>query len=170
MNQLLLSAAAVATLAAGSAMAQTAYDPGRALSGPTIPQRQGINPDSVEARSPTFWTDPSRAGNLNNDDSRVTVVTTYTNPSARADAEFFTPAPFDEPAATPPASDVAFTDNEAVDIQPTFTDVAPLAAPPAPMMITEIIASSPVPDTAQNRARYGGPMSMSGRRTAARGN
>ena len=31
-------------------------------------------------------------------------------------------------------------------------------------------ASGPVPDTPQNRARYGGPMSRAGRHTSARGN
>lgn len=34
----------------------------------------------------------------------------------------------------------------------------------------EITTSAPVPDTAANRAMYGGPMSATGRMTAARGN
>jgi len=34
----------------------------------------------------------------------------------------------------------------------------------------ETVASAPVPDTQANRAKYGGPMSMTGKRTAARGN
>jgi hypothetical protein len=34
----------------------------------------------------------------------------------------------------------------------------------------EVIASAPVPDTPANRARYGGPMSNGGQRTAAVGN
>ncbi len=31
-------------------------------------------------------------------------------------------------------------------------------------------AAGPIPDTPQNRARYGGPMSRAGRHTSARGN
>ena len=37
-------------------------------------------------------------------------------------------------------------------------------------LLVEQVASAPVPDTAENRAKYGGPMSMSGKRTAAKGN
>jgi len=35
---------------------------------------------------------------------------------------------------------------------------------------TSTVTNGPVPDTAENRARYGGPMSHAGKRTAARGN
>jgi len=34
----------------------------------------------------------------------------------------------------------------------------------------DFVAASPIPDTAQNRALYGGPTSRAGRRTSARGN
>jgi hypothetical protein len=32
------------------------------------------------------------------------------------------------------------------------------------------VASAPVPDTPENRAKYGGPMSRAGKRTAPKGN
>ena len=32
------------------------------------------------------------------------------------------------------------------------------------------VTNGPVPDTAENRAKYGGPMSHAGKRTAAKGN
>jgi hypothetical protein len=35
---------------------------------------------------------------------------------------------------------------------------------------TEVIASAPVPDTPENRARYGQPLSRAGKMTAPRGN
>jgi hypothetical protein len=35
---------------------------------------------------------------------------------------------------------------------------------------TTLVTNGPVPDTAQNRAKYGGPMSHAGKRTAAAGN
>lgn len=56
-------------------------------------------------------------------------------------------------AATPPSADV------------TVTTVAQ-----TPTMTLEVVASTPVADTPANRAKYGGPMSNAGRRTAPRGN
>ncbi|HEY8617462.1 hypothetical protein [Phenylobacterium sp.] len=35
---------------------------------------------------------------------------------------------------------------------------------------TTLVTNGPVPDTAENRAKYGQPMSRAGKRTAARGN
>lgn len=34
----------------------------------------------------------------------------------------------------------------------------------------EMVASAPVPDTSENRAKYGGPMSNAGKNTSAKGN
>jgi len=33
-----------------------------------------------------------------------------------------------------------------------------------------LVTNGPVPDTAANRAKYGGPMSRTGKKTAAKGN
>jgi UrcA family protein len=41
---------------------------------------------------------------------------------------------------------------------------------PAPTYSTQTVTNGPVPDTAQNRARYGAPMSRAGQHTAAAGN
>jgi hypothetical protein len=159
-SKLFLVAASAAALTGAAALAQTPHQ----ISGPTIPQRQGIDPASVASRDPVFWTDPTLAGNLNNPDSRTTVVTTYVNPpvAARSDttppADY--PAPSPEPqaqAATPASADVAAV----VASEPSFTE---------PSFTTEVIASAPVPDTRANRARYGQPMSNAGKRTAPRGN
>jgi len=166
-NKLLVGAAAAATLLGGSAMAQQTD---RSISGPTIPQRQGIDPRSVEANSPSFWADPSRAANLNSDES-VTVTRTYTNPSpsrSSASAEYQAP--------TPNEADVTFTDEAPADegiVQNDFDAPAPTAVPAdaaAVTFSTEVVASAPVPDTPQNRARYGQPMSNAGKHTAPRGN
>lgn len=48
---------------------------------------------------------------------------------------------------------------------PVNTDVAAKVGIPV-----EIVASKPVPDTQENRALYGGPMSNAGNRTKAAGN
>ena len=43
----------------------------------------------------------------------------------------------------------------------------PVSAPSAAMSTT--VTNGPVPDNAENRAKYGGPMSHAGRHTAAAG-
>ncbi|CAN5212152.1 hypothetical protein BH11PSE2_BH11PSE2_07380 [soil metagenome] len=63
------------------------------------------------------------------------------------------PAPTLDPALTPPAKNVTVTVD---DSSPNFR--------------LETVASSPVPDTPQNRSMYGGPTSNGGRMTAPRGN
>jgi hypothetical protein len=40
----------------------------------------------------------------------------------------------------------------------------------SPSVTTEVIASAPVPDTPENRARFGQPLSRAGKMTAPRGN
>lgn len=61
-------------------------------------------------------------------------------------------APPPSAQATPPAAPAAGTYGQAA----SFTNMK--------------LASSPVPDTPENRRKYGGPMSRAGRRTAASGN
>jgi len=41
---------------------------------------------------------------------------------------------------------------------------------PSPVMTTRVVTNGPVPDTAENRSRYGAPMSRAGKRTAPAGN
>jgi hypothetical protein len=48
---------------------------------------------------------------------------------------------------------------------PAATDAAQAAS-----VTTMTVTNGPVPDTAENRAKYGQPMSRAGKRTAARGN
>ncbi len=51
-------------------------------------------------------------------------------------------------------------------------DTAPSATSAAmPVSVTTtVVANAPIPDTPENRAKYGAPMSNAGKRTAARGN
>jgi len=59
---------------------------------------------------------------------------------------------------------------------PPEPEPAAAAAPAAPAyaaqasVSTQTITNGPVPDTAENRRKYGGPMSRAGQRTGARGN
>ena len=64
---------------------------------------------------------------------------------------------------------------------PNVATPAEMAAPAAPAATTagadvsattgvQLIASPPVPDTPENRAKYGGPMSHAGRHTKPAGN
>ncbi|PZQ64053.1 MAG: hypothetical protein DI570_06815 [Phenylobacterium zucineum] len=57
---------------------------------------------------------------------------------------------------------------------PATTDAAVTAdasaTAPAATYTSTTVTNGPVPDTAENRAKYGEPMSRAGKRTAARGN
>jgi hypothetical protein len=57
---------------------------------------------------------------------------------------------------TEPAAPAATTAGADVSTAATFTNLT--------------VTNGPVPDTAENRAKYGPPMSRAGKRTAARGN
>ena len=71
-----------------------------------------------------------------------------------------------------PIADASATVNYPASIEADAAVVAPLAdaAAVTPMPTLEVVSSMPVPDTPQNRARYGGPMSRAGRLTAPAGN
>ena len=76
-----------------------------------------------------------------------------------------------EAEAAPPADTSATTSTETT----ASTDVTPPAASAtnyaqAASVTTTTVTNGPVPDTAENRAKYGQPMSNAGKRTAARGN
>lgn len=85
-------------------------------------------------------------------------------------------APLDAPMEAPAATDAAFpASTNAVDPSapavilgnsPTPPEQAYRLTPATPSVVT----NGPVPDTAENRARYGAPMSRAGKRTAPAGN
>jgi hypothetical protein len=50
------------------------------------------------------------------------------------------------------------------------TDAAAPASAQVASVTTSTVTNGPVPDTAENRAKYGQPMSRAGKRTAAKGN
>lgn len=64
------------------------------------------------------------------------------------------PATTPPPAMAPPAASAQGTD----------------VAASAPMVTPSLLSNSPIPDTAENRARYGQPISNAGKRSAAKGN
>lgn len=59
---------------------------------------------------------------------------------------------------------------EAVTPSANVASSTTLTDPSGATLTHELIASAPVPDTPANRAKFGGPMSNAGKRTAARGN
>jgi beta-galactosidase GanA len=76
---------------------------------------------------------------------------------------------------TPPAETSATTtttDTTATTDTTTTTATATSATSSgtAASFTTQMVTNGPVPDTAENRAKYGQPMSRAGKRTAARGN
>lgn len=52
----------------------------------------------------------------------------------------------------------------------SYSQSASAVAPASPTYTMSTVTNGPVPDTAENRARFGGPMSNGGRRTAPAGN
>lgn len=72
-----------------------------------------------------------------------------------------TPVPPSAPASTDPAPAPVGT---ATSTSVTTTDATGAS------MTTSMVTNGPVPDTAENRAKYGQPMSHAGKRTPARGN
>ncbi len=93
------------------------------------------------------------------------------------------PAPIPEDAANPPASTSMPTDTPA----PAATDMGAPASATAPMIMRQdsvspeqaatlkagdpnVVTNGPIPDTRENRRKYGGPMSTGGRRTTPAGN
>jgi len=86
----------------------------------------------------------------------------------------------DPTAAPPPATDqsAAPMDQSAAPAEQPAAPADQSMAPAATGSATDssanvgvtVVASQPVPDTPENRARYGQPMSHAGKHTAARGN
>ena len=66
------------------------------------------------------------------------------------------------PAAPPPAPDEAYVAPSGAAAAPSYGAAASYT--------TQTVTNGPVPDTAANRARFGGPMSNAGKRTAPAGN
>ncbi len=78
-----------------------------------------------------------------------------------------TPAPTAE--ALPPAPTVSATST--TETTPAAPAASADVSASAPATVTNLtVTNGPVPDTAENRAKYGQPMSHAGKRTAARGN
>ncbi|HEY0650956.1 hypothetical protein [Phenylobacterium sp.] len=83
--------------------------------------------------------------------------------------------PADTTAAAPPATEPAppAEDTSAIASTTPSTDVTAPAATTAASNVsvtTMTVTNGPVPDTPENRAKYGAPLSRAGKMTAARGN
>lgn len=73
-------------------------------------------------------------------------------------------APMPMPSAEPASADTG------ASVTTTTTAAADTGAAANASYTTMTVTNGPVPDTAENRAKYGQPMSNAGKRTAARGN
>lgn len=75
-------------------------------------------------------------------------------------------------AAPPVNTDVAGATSTDTTASTDVTTPAPAATnyAQAASVTTSTVTNGPVPDTAENRAKYGQPMSRAGKRTAAKGN
>jgi len=111
---------------------------------PKAPTPGSVTGDWNGAHSPT-------------DDKQYTEKVTVPLGSAPASAGIAAP-PVDTGVAATASTDVTSP-------APSATDNAQAAS-----VTTTTVTNGPVPDTAENRAKYGQPMSRAGKRTAARGN
>jgi hypothetical protein len=95
------------------------------------------------------------------------------NPPASS-ADQTPPAQSTTPPATPDTNATPPADTAAPPADTTPAPAAPAATEAAAntsaTVGTQVVASAPVPDTPENRAKYGGPMSRAGKRTAPKGN
>ena len=76
------------------------------------------------------------------------------------------------PADAPPATEAAPPAETAAAATPSTDVTAPAATSAAGnvSVTTMTVTNGPIPDTAENRAKYGQPLSRAGKQTAARGN
>ncbi len=86
-------------------------------------------------------------------------------------------APPAETMATPPTAEESGMPASATMADPSAPAVIPLDSPTPPYQAWKlkagdpsVVTNGPVPDTAENRARYGQPMSHTGKRTKPAGN
>ena len=70
---------------------------------------------------------------------------------------------------TPPATTTTVTTDGATTTTSTTAMAATESGQPA-SVTTSLVTNGPVPDTPENRAKYGQPMSNAGQHTAAKGN
>lgn len=114
-----------------------------------------MNVAANEQTAPAAQADPAAS-------AEVTAQTSTASPSAATDLAA-------DPAATPQAPSAMSAGVNTSGTVPVSSkspdEQASLKAGDA-----DVVSNGPVPDTRENRAKYGGPMSNGGRRTAPRGN
>ncbi|WP_334162757.1 hypothetical protein [Phenylobacterium sp.] len=156
----LLAAAAASVLAAGAAHAQagsaqpgTDETPNRATPAPATESSTGL--PSVDSSRPIR----SGAGATRVPNGEVGVsATTDSTGASLGTASGTTSAGVTADATTTTADAAASATTTAADASTSAS------------VTTSMTTNGPVPDTAENRAKYGQPLSRAGKRTAARGN
>jgi hypothetical protein len=142
----LLAATAALALASGAAYAQT---PNQSAPASAKDAKTGV--PSIDATRPTG----ANAGKTNLPAGEVTGTVSSSTTTE--------PAPTEATAST--ESTTAATADTSGTTATSATSVGTGAS-----VTTTMVSNGPVPDTAENRAKYGQPLSRAGKRTAARGN
>ena len=78
--------------------------------------------------------------------------------------------PATQPAPATPSTSTSTTTDTAATGQAVNTTASTVTDASGASVTTALTTNGPVPDTKANRAKYGGPMSHAGKRTAATGN
>jgi hypothetical protein len=145
-TRLMIACGATAALLAGAAFAQNAPAGDTAVNPPSSSQ---LPPGVATGNAATNLSQPS--GQAGTSDS--------TAPAATAPIQG--PSGASAPGVTSPSSDAA-------TVAPAAG--APTQRAPSASAGTDLVSNGPVPDTPQNRAKYGQPLSHAGKMTKAAGN
>lgn len=154
-TRLMIATAAAAALLSGAALAQSNGATGSnfSQSGDTA-----VNPPSANQLPPgvatgNAATNPGPSGQAGSGD--------VTAPSGSASGSLNSTGSLSSPGASANGSDAA-------NVAPAAG--APTERAPAASAGTDLVSNGPVPDTPENRAKYGRPLSHAGRMTKAAGN
>lgn len=145
-TRLMIASATTAALLAGAALAQNAPAGDAAVNPPSSDK---LPPSVATGNAATNESQPS--GQAGTSDSTAPAATAPTQGPSGASA----------PGVNSPSSDAA-------TVAPAAG--APSERTPSASAGTDVVSSGPVPDTPQNRAKYGQPLSHAGKMTKAAGN
>jgi hypothetical protein len=146
-TRLMIASAATTALLAGAAFAQAVNPP---------PSNQ-LPPSVATGNAATNITRPS--GQAGTSDSTAPGATAPTQgPSGASSPGVNSPAP----------SNSGLGSSDATSVAPAAG--APTERAPSASAGTDVVSNGPIPDTAQNRARYGQPLSHAGKASKPAGN
>lgn len=155
-TRLMIATATTAALLAGAALAQNSGATGSNFGQNQPAGDTSVNPPSSSQLPPSAATGnaavnpPTPSGQAGTSDSTAPAAT----------------APIQGPSGASTSSNLNSSDSATV----APAAGAPTERAPSASAGTDVVSNGPIPDTPENRSKYGQPMSHAGRMTKARGN